>query len=378
MDKVIHVISGLSDGGAEGVLYRLCKYDSLNRHCVISLTDRGKYGDILLNQGVEVVSLKMKSNVFNFIIGILKLFFILRKNKGSIVQTWMYHADLIGGIAARLAGIDNIFWNIRHTTLERGKSKKTTIFIARLCAYLSGLVPKGIVCCAQEALQVHAELGYKNAKMSVIGNGYDLSIYHPSKKLSLSFRNELQLPSDKILLGMVGRFDSQKDHFGLLKALSIVKKVIPNFQFLLVGRELNHSNFNLTERIKKLDLESNILLLDQRTDIPSVMNGLDLHVLSSSFGEAFPNVLAEAMACGTPCVTTDVGDAAVIVGDTGWVVPPKNPQALASAILEAINEEKNNPQAWKLREHASRDRIVNNFGIERMISRYHQVWGNIK
>jgi Glycosyltransferase len=123
-------------------------------------------------------------------------------------------------------------------------------------------------------------------------------------------------------------------------------------------------------------LEDNISLLGQRTDIATIMNSLDVHILSSSFGEGFPNVVAEAMACGTPCITTDVGDAAIIVGDTGWVVPPKDSQALANAMLEAMEEKQNNPQAWKARKQACRERIVNNFSIEKMVDSYHQVWFN--
>lgn len=376
MKKIVHIITGLSNGGAEGVLYRLCKYDTSVEHVVVSMMDKAKYGSLLESEGVKVFCLNLPAGKVT-LPAFFRLYKLLREQQPNIVQTWMYHADFIGGVAARLAGIENIFWNIRHTTLERGKSKISTILIAKLCAYLSNLVPKRIVCCAQEALQIHAELGYKKSKMTVIGNGYDLSIFNPSNELNFDFRSEHQVSSNQILIGMVGRFDLQKDHFGLLNALSVVKKEIPDFQFALVGRELNHSNLALNEEIKKMDLESNLLLLDQRTDISSVMNGLDLHVLSSSFGEAFPNVLAEAMACGTPCVTTDVGDAAVIVGDTGWVVPPKNPQALASAILDAMNEEQNNPQAWKMRKQASRDRIVNNFSIEKMVAEYHQVWGGI-
>lgn len=105
------------------------------------------------------------------------------------------------------------------------------------------------------------------------------------------------------------------------------------------------------------------------------MNGFDLFVLSS-VSEAFPNVLNEAMACGTPCITTNVGDAAVIVGDTGWVVPPKDPQALAKAMLEAMEEQQDNPQAWQARKKACRERIVNNFSIKKMVESYHQVWFN--
>lgn len=377
MNKVIHVISGLSDGGAEGVLYRLCKYDVSNRHCVISLTDGGKYGHILLDQGVEVVYLKMKSNIFNFIIGFFKLFFILRKNKSSIVQTWMYHADLIGGSIAKLAGVNDVFWNVRHTTLESGKSKKSVFAIAKACAFISKFVPKKIVYCAYQAKTIHEEMGYIKNKGEVIGNGYDLSLFANDAKLRELTRSNLQINSAETLIGMVGRFDPQKDHFNLIQALGLVKSKGYDFKLLLVGRDLDESNQDLLNNINANNIFEDVILLGTRKNIPAVMNSLDIHVLASSFGEAFPNVLAEAMACGTPCVTTDVGDASVIVSDTGWVVPPKNPQALASAILDAMNEEQNNPKAWQIRKQASRERIVSNFGIDKMVARYHQVWGNV-
>lgn len=373
MKKILHIITGLSDGGAEAVLYRLCQFDKKNQHIVISLMDQGKYGPLLEDMGVQVYCLDMPAGKVR-IAALINLYRLIREIKPDVVQTWMYHADLIGGVIARLAGIRNVFWNIRHTTLESGKSKRSTILIAKLCAHLSRFIPEGIVCCAQKAVTVHSELGYEVSKMTVIGNGYDLEVFNPSNDLMVRFRNELNVESGTVVLGMVGRFDPQKDHFGLLSALSIVKSRVPDFKFALIGRDLNSANTALNNEIEKLDLESNIILLDQRTDIASVMHGLDFHILSSAFGEAFPNVLAEAMASETPCVTTDVGDAALIVADTGWVVPAKDPQALAKAMLEAMEEKQNNPQAWQARKQACRERIVNNFSIEKMVEGYHQAW----
>lgn len=373
MKTILHIISGLNNGGAEGVLYRLCKYDKKYQHIVVSMMDEGKYGPLLREAGVVMYCLNMPQGRVTFS-GLWHLFKFIRQHKPDVVQTWMYHADLIGGVVARLAGVRNVFWNIRHTTLEPGKSKKSTILIAKLCAHLSAFIPKGIVCCAQEAVRVHSELGYKTSKMTVIGNGYDLAIFNPNDDLALRFKTELNIKTNTALLGMVGRFNPQKDHFGLLTALSIIKDRPSHFKVALIGRDLNSSNSGLNDQIKNLGLEEDLLLLDQRIDVPAVMNGLDIHVLSSSSGEGFPNVLAEAMACGTPCVTTDVGDAALIVGDTGWVVQPKDPQALANAMLEAMKEQQNNPQAWQARKQACRERIVNNFSIEKMVEGYHQVW----
>ena len=176
------------------------------------------------------------------------------------------------------------------------------------------------------------------------------------------------------LIGMVGRFDPQKEHFDLLDAFTIVKKTGVPHKLVLVGYKINTSNIALIGKIELLGLKDEVLLLDQRTDITTIMNSLDLYILSSSFGEAFPNVLAEAMACSTPCVTTDVGDAAFIVGDTGWVVPSKNSQALADAILIALNEQKVDPITWASRKVACRKRIIDNFSIQTMVDRYHRVW----
>jgi len=376
--RVVHIITGLSDGGAEGVLFRLCKYDKKNNHFVVSLTGSGKYASLLRDEGVDVVFLNLKSSAFGFLLGITKLFFLLRRNRSSIVQTWMYHSDLIGGLISKLAGVKTVYWNVRHTSFEPGSSKRTTMLLVKICASLSGLIPKKIIYCAYEAKVVHEAIGYKKGKDKIISNGYDLNIFKVFKSQAAEVFSELSFNNDYFLLGMVGRYDAQKDHQGLIEALSIVARRSCFFKIFLIGHDLDENNQNLKSRITFYQLDENVILLGQRTDIPAIMNAIDLHVLSSSFGEGFPNVIAEAMACGTPCVTTDVGDAAVIVGDTGWVVPPKNPQALASAILEAINEVKNNPQAWKIRKQASRDRIVNNFSVEKMISRYHQVWDNIK
>ncbi|MDA9253121.1 glycosyltransferase, partial [Flavobacteriaceae bacterium] len=367
-------ITGLGNGGAEGVLYRLCETDLHNRHIIISLSGLGKYGALIKESNKEVYCLNMRSGRFS-IRALFKLFVLFKKLNPDIIQTWMYHADFFGGFVARLAGFKNVFWNIRHTTLLPENSKKSTILVAKICARLSGIIPKGIICCAEEAMRVHFDLGYKKRKMTVIANGYDTLLFKPSEELRFSFRNEFELNSKTIILGMVGRFHPQKNHLGLLEALSLVKKSFEDFKFLLIGRDLNYDNFILDNEIKKQNLESNILLLNQRSDMPAVMNALDINVLSSSSGEGFPNVLAEAMACGTPCVTTNIGDAALIVDNTGWVLQPNDPTELANAIIEAIEERSRDEQSWVLRKQNCRTRIVQNFSLDKMIKNYHLVWG---
>ena len=369
--KIVHIITGLNNGGAEAVLYRLCTNDNQNQHAVISLMGLGKYGPLLTDKGIDVYTLDMPQGKVTFS-GLLKLYRLIKEQKPDVVQTWMYHADLIGGVIARLAGVKNVFWNIRQTSLEKGLTKRSTAYVAKLCALLSYFIPKKVICCASKAAEYHVALGYKRNKMVVIGNGYELDSLNQNPSLGFAIRSDLLLKKNDLVLGMVGRYDPAKDHNYLLLALSHLKSKSLEFKCLLVGKALSAENKELFDKLAQLDLLNNVILLEQRTDIPAVMNAIDIHVLSS-YSEAFPNVLAEAMACGTPCVTTDVGDAGLIVGDTGWVVPPRDPEALAAAIETAINE-RNSSIKWQARKESARQRIVENFSVEKMVESYKAAW----
>jgi glycosyltransferase involved in cell wall biosynthesis len=178
MMDVTHIITGLNDGGAEAVLYRLCTHDGAHRHTVISLMDEGKYGPLLRAAGVEVLCLDMPRGHLRPR-ALWRLWHWLRTQRPDVVQTWMYHADLLGGVVARLAGIRAVVWGIHHTTLEPGESSRATRLIARLLARLSRRVPRRIVACAGRGVQVHGALGYDTARMRVVPNGYDLARFAP-------------------------------------------------------------------------------------------------------------------------------------------------------------------------------------------------------
>lgn len=372
--RVVHIITGLDNGGAEAVLYRLVTHDTSNESTVISLMNEGKYGPMLKDHGIQVICIDLpKSRVT--LTGLLKLWRTLKNLKPEIVQTWMYHADLIGGLAARLAGVKNVFWNIRHTNLTPGESSRATIFIARICAYLSRFIPQRIICCAQKSVEVHSAFGYNQEKMIVIGNGYQVDLFTPNEPEGLRLIDELNL-NNKTVFGMVGRFDILKDHENLLDAFGLLKNNNIDLKILLIGKGLHSDNSQLSHWIQKNNLTDDVLLLGQRSDIPAIMNALDIHVLSSR-SEAFPNVLAEAMACGTPCVSTNVGDAALIVGDTGWVIPSRDPRALAGALLEAVNEMRSQPEKWSNRKFECRNRIKDHFSMDKMIDEYHHVWRSV-
>lgn len=369
--KILHIITGLNDGGAEAVLFRLIKADRANHHKVVSLMDFGKYGPLFNEIGVQVTCLNMPRGRLT-ITGIRTLWSVLHNEKPDVVQTWMYHADLLGGTLARLAGVRRIFWGVRNSTPELAKSNRKTIAIAKINALLSHWIPTAIICCAERARQVHRSLGYDHRKLMVIHNGYDLNFFKPDSKARMRLRADWHVGPAMPLIGMVGRFDQQKNHENLLCALARLKQAGTLFYCALVGLGLDASNTELATWLEKYCIKDEVILLGQRSDVPAIMNALDLHVLSSA-GEAFPNVLAEAMACGTPCVTTDVGDAALIVGDTGWVVPFKNSQALADAIKDALLQSMD-IDAWQVRKAAARDRIGRYFSIHKMRAAYNLIW----
>lgn len=369
--SVVHVITDLKDGGAEAALYRLCSVEGRAwvPH-VISLMGPGKYGPKLEAAGVPVISMNMPQGRVS-LSGLWLLWRTLRKIQPQAVQTWMYHADFLGGVTARLAGIRNVHWGVHNSVLVPGQNSRSTILIAHLCAWLSHFVPRTVICCAQKAADVHRALGYRASALRTIPNGYDLEQFRPSREQRSAVRHELGF-ADEAIIGFVARYDPAKDHANLLSALAVLRQKSVAVFCLLVGSGMDDSNIKLKEHIARHGLEDQVILLGRRDDIPSIMNAIDVHVLSSS-AEAFPNVLAEAMACGTPCVSTDVGDAVDIVGESGWIVRPGDPQALAEKIGEAL-EAISHPD-WESRKSQARNWIASSFSIARMERNYRQAWG---
>jgi glycosyltransferase involved in cell wall biosynthesis len=372
--KILHIITGLNNGGAEAVLFRIATHKNQNvTHSVISLMDEGVYGEKLRDCGISVECLYLsKTNFF------MKFFGLIRKIKTiqpDVVQTWMYHADLFGGIAAKIATNSPIVWGIHHSNLDAKESKFLTILIARISAFISRFIPDAIISCSHRGAAIHQELGYQKDKFTVIPNGYDLSAFYPDPSARQRLRDEWGVGDSEFLIGLVGRWNAQKDHHNLIQAISLLKKKNILIRCVLVGPNITKETDVLVQMLRSHDLESEVMLLGPRGDIPDVMNALDMHVLPSAFGEAFPNVVCEAMACGTSCVVTDVGDAAFIVGDTGWVVPPKNPERLASAIEDAMEQIRG--EAGTSLKARCRERVQNNFEIEKIIGRYNDVWKSV-
>lgn len=319
------------------MLSRLVDECSKNLGCqqtVISLKPLGKLSNKIMDKmsGIDVISLNMNS-ILSFPVVVYKLVKILKLIRPNGVYTWMYHSDLIGGMAAYISGITNIYWGIRCTEIPQS-SVSMTGFIIKICALLSYYIPKKIICCADSAKQTHIALGYCEEKMTVIPNGYDLKLFNPSDALKLKVKNDLGLNEHVRIVGFVGRFDELKDAPNFIRAAAIVSQSISRICFIMIGRGIDEYNQKLVSLISDLELEDKVILFGERQP-HDFYAAMDCFCLSSK-SEGFPNVVAEAMAMRTPCVVTNVGDAAIIVSGHGRVVPPQNSKALAKALIDTL------------------------------------------
>jgi glycosyltransferase involved in cell wall biosynthesis len=372
---VVHVITGLQTGGAEMMLYKLLSETSEDQNVesrVVSLMPDGPIGDRIRELGVPVTTLDMPRGTLTWD-GLYRLFQLLRREQPDVVQTWMYHADLIGGIMAWMAGVDHIVWNIRSSTLDADRDKQTTIWTAKLCVWLSPWLPDRIVTCAREAGRVHAELGYDASKMVVVPNGFDTEQYRPDEQRRAQIRDELNL-QDEAVVGLVARYHPQKDHRTFIRAAALLAEQIPNVHFVLCGTDVNWDNNELVGWIEEHELLDSFSLLGRRDDIASVMTAFDVAVLSSATGEAFPNVVGEAMACGVPCVVTRVGDSAEIIGNTGIAVPTESPEVLAEGCEEILSLSAERREQLGQR---ARDRVENHYSLEATAEKYLDVYRRV-
>lgn len=369
---MVHLITSLHVGGAQMHLYKtLSRFDRRRfDSTVISLVKPGKVGKMLARQGIRVLSLDMAKGRPS-LAGFWKLAFLLRELRPSLLQTHLYHADMLGFLAGRIARVPRIFWNIRQSNMDFSRYRPATGLTVRLCALLSRYVDK-ILVNSHAGLRHHAGLGYSRSRMVVIPNGFDAERFRPFPAHRRSLRQELRLPPQARLVGMMARFDPQKDHATFLRAAGLVAREEPQAYFLLAGHGLEPHNPEVQLLRKTSGLApSRLSLLGERSDMPRLMAGLDVLVLSSAFGEGFPNAVGEAMACGTPCVVTDVGDAALIVGDTGVVTPPGHPELLAQGILDILNLPWEKYQA---KSTAARQRILQNYSLSAIVRRLESLY----
>lgn len=369
--RILHVITGLDVGGAETMLYRLAtRFDPARFESrVVSLIAPGVMGDRLVEAGIPVDTLSMRRGVPSPA-GLARLVRQVRRYRPDVVQTWLYHADLAGLVAARLAfplgTRPRVVWNIRCSFMALEEYRRLTGVTLRACAGLSGL-PDAVLTNSHSAKHFHQDLGYEPKRFEVIPNGFDTDRFRPDEGARLAVRRELDLPPESLMVGHVARFDPMKDHRTLIRAAARVMEANPQAVFVLVGRGVDYDNLDLAAWIGEAGLDAERLrLLGERDDVARLMAAMDVHV-SSSLGESFPNVVGEAMACGAVPVVTDVGDSARLAGDEDAVVPPADETALATALADRLGLGRDSLARLG---QAARQRIVDRYSLDTVVARY--------
>jgi len=328
------------------------------------MTDRGPIGRKIKTDGIPVLPLGMGLGRPT-LSGLSKLFHFLKQESVDIIQTWLYHADLLGLIVGRMAGVRRVIWGIRCSDLRLKRYRPLTAVTVRLGGALSSLAD-AIVVNSQEGMRIHKKRGYQTERMILIPNGFDTTRFRPDESAKSWLLEYLGLSHDVVLIGLIARFDPMKDHGTFLKAASLLARENEAVHFILVGKGMVPQNPQLTAFVDH-HLENRVHFLGIRDDMPRLMAALDAVSSSSLFGEGFSNTVGEAMSCGVPCVVTDVGDSAQIVGDTGIVVPPEEPKAMAGAWQQLLEMGTNGRR--ELGELA-RLRIADNFEIGKVVHRF--------
>jgi len=373
--NVLHITTDLGNGGAQSVLYSLITNSPSHNHVVIAMVGGGKYQTYLNDKGYTVDSLGMKRGVLS-----IKAFFrlckLIRKHKPDVIQTWMYHANVFGGLAARCAMHSSVVWGIHGTKLEDSTTSWSTRLVIKASAWISRYVPKVSICCSRSAMDYHAELKYPRDKMVFVANGYDIHRFELNSSATPTSGNDqesLLETSQRTEFVTLARWAAQKDYPNLFKAVSLlVNKGIHDFHCTLAGSLINEENAELMEYLNNLQIRGYVTLLGPISTVPQLLQQSDYLVLPSVSGEAFPNVVAEAMLSGTPCIVTDVGDAAEMVKSTGWVAEPGNPEELAEKMIEARNFKQQG--GMSMLQDKCRARAIVEFPVEKMVAGYERVW----
>ncbi len=374
--RIVHIITSLDRHGAQMMLYKVLSRMDRSRFesVVVSLTDGGALRDQFAAIDVTVHSVGMKKGIPTPAT-IYRFVRLMKSLKPDLIQGWMYH----GNLAAQLASASSprrvpVLWNVRGSSYNLKDIKPFTAVIIWLGGKLSSLPNLIINNSLVSAVKHEERLGYRADKRVIIPNGFDTDGFAPSEEARAGLRTELGLSGDAMLIGLLARFHPMKDHANFLQATALLLKNYPQLHFVMSGDGVDQSNEELRELVSKLSIAERVHLLGERSDMSRIAAALDIAALSSAYGEGFPNVIGESMACGVPCVVTDVGDSAFVVGETGRVVPPCDSETLAAAWRELIEMGESSRRELG---QAARRRVLENFSIQAITSQYESLYQQV-
>jgi len=371
--RVLHIITSLSTGGAQKALFNVLYGGLANQYenTLISLLDEVDYGKRIQDLGVPVYTLSMKKSLPN-LGAIWRLRRIVRYYRPELLQGWMYHGNFVASLVGCLgSGKPGVAWNVRQSLYNLSGEKPVTRQVIRMNRFLSMRVNK-ILYNSYLSREQHEAFGFTRKQGRVIPNGFDTRRLCPDPEKGRALRYFFGISADDCIVGHVARFHPMKDHARFLRSAVRLLKDYPNIRFVIVGRNVGLDNPALTGIIPEIMLDR-FIFLGEREDVNDIMQTMDIFC-QSSWSEAFPNVVGEAMACQIPCVVTNVGDSAEIVGDTGVIVPPRNDEALVQGLLTMLSMTEEDRRS--LGEEA-RSRIENNYDLPRIVEQYTALYDSL-
>ena len=372
MPRVLHIITGLGVGGAETLLAAMVLHPALSQfsHSIISLLDEGHFGRILRDRGIELSCLHI-SRKRPSLLSLRALREQIKAASPDLVHCWMYHPALMHGLVCVTLPSTPVVWGLHHSTNDTRTVSKRTLGVVKATRALANFTPDRIVCCSYSTQRHHSEIGFPSRKLQVILNGVDLTVFRKDIAARNRLRAEFGFPENAFVVGHIGRFDPQKDHPTFIRASGMLGRQLPNARFLMCGINVDEDNQILLEEIDRAELRDRFNLLGQRTDIADVMNALDAFVVSSSYGEALPVALLEAMSSEVISIATDVGDCRAVIGDDTRVVPIGHADLLFEAMLRVASA---SPAAQRGMREAGVTRIREMYTIESMVRQYAELY----
>jgi len=374
--RVLHVITGLNAGGAESLLLALSNNLKMAgfEQRIVSLLDEGPLTARVRDNGIECVHLGL-SRGRPSAAGFRAMAREIEEYQPDIIHAWMYHACLYATIASGTAKRTMpLLWSIHHAHLGFSHNSLSTLVAAAACGLLSRSRRVHIAYCAESSRRAHSARGYADARATFMPNGYDAALFVRNPVAGRLFRQRVGIPEHATVIGMGGRYDPIKDHATFLEACSIVRRAASEkVVFMLFGEGIDGTNKELAALIERYQPGSELVLAGRLEDMVAAYSALDI-LVSSSRGEAFPNLICEAMLCEVPCVATDVGDCRTIIGETGYIVPPGAPVLLGKAMINALSLPRKAREELGL---SARRRISERYSAEEFLARHISIYAGL-
>ena len=363
--RIVFLIRALTSGGAERQVVELARALHSRAHAVtVVVYYAGDFDSELRAAGVPLICLEKKGR-WDTAWFLWRLRRTLRELRADVIHGVLLTDNIFLALLKPALRPAKIVWGARASLMDTRPYDSVFRSLYRLEAMLSGRADL-IIANSTAGGDSATARGFPVGRIAVVQNGIDTGRFAPDPAARAQLRAEWRIAGDEVLVGRIGRLDPMKDYPTFLASARLFAAGCPSARFVCVGGGRPEYQRRLLSLCREAGLDDRTIWAGKRTDMPAVYNALDVLCSSSAFGEGFSNTIAEAMACGVPCVVTDVGDSAAIVGPLGVVVKPGDPAALAEGMRMALAllTERN-----LSRDNGIRRRIETNFSVSRLADR---------